>query len=53
MSAYSDQVGHSLLAMRQYGDVRVFKFNLDISLCQPEFQLGGPSTVTECDTPAM
>ena len=46
ISAYFDHVDHQFRAMRQYGDVRVFKVNLDISLCQPEFQLGGPSTVT-------
>ena len=39
--------------MHQYGGVRVFKVNLNSGLRQLEFQLGGPSTVTECDTPAV
>lgn len=39
--------------MRQYGGVPVSRVNLDLSLRQQEFQLGGPSTVTECDTPAV
>ena len=38
--------------MRQYGDVLVFKVNLDLSLRQLELQLGESSTAIRYDKSA-